>query len=107
MLIRNIDKSKRLYNGTRFILVKFVNHVIEANIIIEKNNGDIIYISRMYVTSIKSLWIFKLTRRQISIIISYVITINKIQSQSLDYVGFIFFLRVWLAMVNYMSQYQE
>ncbi|KAH1137863.1 hypothetical protein GYH30_027740 [Glycine max] len=33
MLLRNLDQNKGLYNGTRLIITRLVNHIIEAEII--------------------------------------------------------------------------
>ncbi|XP_050915667.1 uncharacterized protein LOC127130741 [Lathyrus oleraceus] len=87
MLLRNIDQPEGLYNGTRLIVTRLANHVIEAKIISGKNIGGVIYIPRMDMTPTQSPWPFKMTRRQFSITICYAMTINKSQGQSLDYVG--------------------
>jgi ATP-dependent DNA helicase PIF1 len=52
-----------------------------------KNRGDIVYIHRMEISPSQSPWPFKLVRRQFPIIVSYAMTINKSQGQSLDCVG--------------------
>ncbi|CAK8565016.1 unnamed protein product [Lathyrus sativus] len=87
MLIRNLDQSEGLCNGTRLTVTKLGNHVIEAKIISGTNIGNIIYIPRMSLSPSRSPWSFKLIRRQLSIIVSFAMTINKSQGQSLDYVG--------------------
>ncbi|XP_050878776.1 uncharacterized protein LOC127082587 [Lathyrus oleraceus] len=87
MLMRNLDQSKGLCNGTRLTVTMFANHVIEAKIISEKNLGNIIYISKMSLSPSQSPWSFKLVRRQFFIIVSFAMTINKSQGQSLDNVG--------------------
>ncbi|XP_058742334.1 uncharacterized protein LOC131614800 [Vicia villosa] len=87
MLLRNIDQSEGLCNGTRLIVTKLADHVIEARIISGKNIGSSFYIPRMDISPTQSPWPFKLTRRQFPIIVSYAMTINKSQGQSLDYVG--------------------
>ncbi|KAF1892790.1 hypothetical protein Lal_00035433 [Lupinus albus] len=63
------------------------NHVLEAKIMSRKNVGHIIYIPRMSMSPSQSPWPFKLIRRQFPIIVSYTMTINKSQGQSLERVG--------------------
>ncbi|XP_058774627.1 uncharacterized protein LOC131648911 [Vicia villosa] len=87
MLLRNIDQSEGLCNGTRLIVTRLADHVIEAKIISGKNIGGVVYIARMDITPTQSPWPFKMTRRQFPITVCYAMTINKSQGQSLDYVG--------------------
>jgi len=87
MLLRNIDQSEGLCNGTRLKVTKLANHVIEATIMGGKHHGNIIYIPRIDMSPSQSPWPFKLNRRQFPIVVSYSMTINKSQGQSLDYVG--------------------
>ncbi|XP_058726063.1 ATP-dependent DNA helicase PIF1-like [Vicia villosa] len=87
MLMRNLNQSEGLCNGTRLTVTRLANHVIEAKIISGKNVGNIIYIPRMSLSPSQSPWTFKLVRRQFPIIVSFAMTINKSQGQSLDHVG--------------------
>ncbi|GAU51758.1 hypothetical protein TSUD_415470, partial [Trifolium subterraneum] len=87
MLMRNLDPAERLCNGTRLILTKMESHVLEARIVSGKNIGNVRYIPRMSMSPSESPWPFKLIRRQFPIIVSYAMTINKSQGQSLDSVG--------------------
>ncbi|XP_058727157.1 uncharacterized protein LOC131598591 [Vicia villosa] len=87
MLMRNLDQTDGLCNGTRLIVTRLANHVIEAKIMSGKNIGNIFYIPRMSMSPSESPWPFKLIRRQFPIIVSYAMTINKSQGQSLDNVG--------------------
>ncbi|XP_058742338.1 uncharacterized protein LOC131614807 [Vicia villosa] len=87
MLMRNLDQSEGLCNGTRLTVTRIANHVIEAKIISGKNVGNIIYIPRMSLSPSQSPWPFKLVRKQFPIIVSFAMTINKSQGQSLDHVG--------------------
>ncbi|KAF1895897.1 hypothetical protein Lal_00033960 [Lupinus albus] len=86
MLLRNLDQSEGLCNGTRLVVTKMAIHVLEAKIMSSKNVGHIIYIPRMSMSPSQSPWPFKLIRRQFPIIVSYVMTINKSQCQSLEMV---------------------
>uniref|UniRef100_A0A0R0EZF3 ATP-dependent DNA helicase n=1 Tax=Glycine max TaxID=3847 RepID=A0A0R0EZF3_SOYBN len=74
MLLRNLDQNQGLCNGTRFVVTKMEKHVIAAEIISGKNIGLTVYIPRM-------------SKRQFSIMLSYAMTINKSQGQSLSMVG--------------------
>ena len=87
MLLRNIDQSEGLCNGTRLIITRMAEHVLEAKIISGKNIGNMTYIPRLDMSPSQSPWPFKLTRRQFPIILLYAMTINKSQGQSLDSVG--------------------
>lgn len=87
MLMRNLDQSEGLCNGTRLIVTRLADHVIEARIISGKGIGNKTYIPRMSISPSQSPWPFKLIRRQFPIMVSYAMTINKSQGQSLDSVG--------------------
>jgi ATP-dependent DNA helicase PIF1 len=87
MLMRNLDPADGLCNGTRLIVTKHENHVLEARVIAGKNQGQIMLIPRMEMTPSQSPWPFKLKRRQFPVVVSYAMTINKSQGQSLDNVG--------------------
>ena len=87
MLLRNLGQVQGLCNGTRLIVTRLADHVLEARIISGKNIGNLTYIPRMSMSPSQSPWPFKLIRRQFPIIVSYAMTINKSQGQSLDSVG--------------------
>ncbi|XP_058746544.1 uncharacterized protein LOC131619471 [Vicia villosa] len=87
MLMRNIDQLEGLCNGTRVMVTKMANHVIEAKIMAGKSCGNLVYLPRMDMSPSQSPWPFKLKRRQFPIVVSYAMKINKSQGQSLDTVG--------------------
>ncbi|KAF1868214.1 hypothetical protein Lal_00018734 [Lupinus albus] len=47
MLLRNLDQTECLCNGTRMIVNRLATHVLEAKVMTEKNVGKIFYIPRM------------------------------------------------------------
>lgn len=87
MLLRNIDQAEGLCNGTRLIVTRMANHVLEAKIMSGNDVGKRIYIPRMCMSPSQSPWPFKMIRRQFPIIVCYAMTINKSQGQSLQTVG--------------------
>lgn len=84
MLLRNLDPP-RLCNGTRLIIKKLNNHVIEATIISGQYKGEDVLIPRIPLISNDSVIEFK--RLQFPIKIAFVLTINKSQGQSYNEIG--------------------
>ena len=87
MLLRNLSQIEGLYNGTHLIVKNLADLVIEAIIITGKNVGQTIYIPRIALSSVKNKMPFSIQRRQFPVKISYAMTINKSQGQTLDNVG--------------------
>lgn len=90
LIIRILNQSEGLFSGTRLVVTNMDNHVLEASIMGGKGHGNLIYIPRMDMSPSQSPRSFKLNRRQFPIIVSYAMTINKSQGQSLDWVGLYF-----------------
>ncbi|XP_028801522.1 uncharacterized protein LOC114756750 [Neltuma alba] len=87
MLMRNINKSIGLCNGTRLIVTRLEKHVIGAEIITGSNTGMHVLIPRLTITPSETSLPFTLCRRQFPVMLSFVMTINKSQGQSLLNVG--------------------
>ncbi|KAI9128702.1 hypothetical protein K1719_000185 [Acacia pycnantha] len=87
MLIRNIDQASGLCNGTRLQVTQLGKNVIKAKALNGTSVGEDILIHRMDMTPLESKLPFKMTRRQFTIIISFAMTINKSQGQSMTNVG--------------------
>ncbi|KAF7807564.1 uncharacterized protein G2W53_039725 [Senna tora] len=88
MLLRNIDKSVGLCNGTRLTVKRLCTHVIEASILSGKHAGERFIIARMVITPSDSRLPFKFQRRQFPVVLSFAMTINKSQGQTLSNVDF-------------------
>jgi ATP-dependent DNA helicase PIF1 len=86
LLLRNLNQSIGLCNGTRLIVKRLGQHVIEAEIIIGNNVGKHVFIPRIMSPS-RIDWPFILCRRQFLIRMAFAITINKSQGQTFNNVG--------------------
>jgi ATP-dependent exoDNAse (exonuclease V) alpha subunit len=86
MLLRNLDHTKGLCNGTR-LLTQLTRRIIEAQIITGKAKGTLAHIPRLVAASTVPRWPFKIKRRQFPVRVSYAMTINKSQGQILHKVG--------------------
>ncbi|GJU25130.1 ATP-dependent DNA helicase PIF1-like protein [Tanacetum coccineum] len=87
MLLRNVNPSQELCNGTRLIITELCEFVVRVKILTGSHVGDIVIIHRIILTSTQSKWPFVLKRRQYPVRPCYAITINKSQGHSLNYVG--------------------
>lgn len=54
MLMWNIDQFEGLCNGTRLIVIKLTQHVLDAHIMGSKKHGNIVYIPRMNMSHSQS-----------------------------------------------------
>lgn len=87
MLLRNINQSAGLCNGTRLTIIQLSSRIIEAEIISGTNIGDRVFLPIIDLSTSESKWPFILKRRQFSITVCFAMTINKSQGQSLKHVG--------------------
>ncbi|XP_057426014.1 uncharacterized protein LOC130719405 [Lotus japonicus] len=82
MLIRNIDQSAGLCNGTRLIVTALTPYIALSG----TKTGKPVYIPRLSLTPSDTDLPFKFSRRQFPITVCFAMTINKSQGQSLSHV---------------------
>ena len=89
ILIRNINQRRGECNGTRCVVTKLLDHIIQAQILEGDYKGKFILIPRIKCTSnlSKKVLPFQLIRLQFPIKLCFSITINKAQGQTLNNVG--------------------
>jgi len=87
MLMRNIDQSAGLCNGTRLLITGLGKNVISATVLTGTNIGDKILLARMNLIPSDPGLPFKFSRRQFPLQLCFAMTINKSQGQSLSHVG--------------------
>ncbi|KAI3904873.1 hypothetical protein MKW92_037592 [Papaver armeniacum] len=90
MLIRNINQSMGLCNGTRLIVKQIGKRVIEAQILIGNHIGSRVYIPRIIMSPTDTNLPFVLRRRQFPVKVCFAMTINKSQGQTIKNVGIYF-----------------
>ncbi|XP_074291042.1 uncharacterized protein LOC141617796 [Silene latifolia] len=83
MLLRNIDQSRGLCNGTKLIVTGLGERVIRCTVLTGSHKGDRVYIARLTLTpSDTSRFPVRFSRRQFPIAVCFAMTINKSQGQS-------------------------
>ncbi|CAN1778537.1 ATP-dependent DNA helicase PIF1 [Linum perenne] len=87
MLLRNLNPSIGLCNGTRIMTTFLGDYVIKGVIIGGSFEGSTVAIPRVILNINDSRWPFILKRRQFPIRLCYGMTINKSQGQTLERVG--------------------
>jgi ATP-dependent DNA helicase PIF1 len=76
LLLHNINQSIGLCNGTRLIVKRLGQRVIETEIIIGNNVGKRVFIPRIIMSPSGTDWPFILRRRQFPGQVAFAITIN-------------------------------
>ena len=88
ILLRNIDPSNGLCNGTRLICRGFQQNAIDAEIAIGQHAGKRVFLPRIPLCpSEDNMFPFKLKRKQFPVRLSFSMTINKAQGQTIPNVG--------------------
>ena len=84
ILLRNLDQS-RLCNGTRLAVKNLMPHVIKATILTGCGAGETVFVPR--IPHIPSDLPFRFKRLQFPLRLSFAMSINKAQGQTLSVVG--------------------
>lgn len=87
MLLRNVDQASGLCNGTRLIIVSLGKNVICARVIGGTHAGEVSYIPRMNLIPSGANVSITFERCQFPLVLSFAMTINKSQGQTLTSVG--------------------
>ena len=87
MVLRNLNPSLGICNGSKLICKSFKERLIETEIVSGPKIGEQYLLHRMNLHPSNNVWPFTLTRRQLPIRPSYAMTINKSQGQTLNKVA--------------------
>ncbi|GJU76322.1 DNA helicase [Tanacetum coccineum] len=87
MLLRNMNLSRGLCNGTRMIIISLMSKLIEAQIITGTRVGEKVYIHRIPLTDKDPNLSFTFKRTQFPVKLCYAMTINKSQGHSFSKIG--------------------
>jgi ATP-dependent DNA helicase PIF1 len=79
ILLRNLDATSGLYNGTHLIIWRLAWKLIVTQIIHGMHVGNIVNIPRITTRTNCSKWPFTLQRHQFPLQLAFVMTINKVQ----------------------------
>lgn len=89
ILLRNLAPARGLCNGTRMVVRRMSDRVLEVEILGGTHNGEVAFIPRITLTPSgdTSDFAFVLSRLQFPVRLAFAISINKAQGQSVKYVG--------------------
>jgi len=88
ILLRNLAPSRGLCNGTRMIITRMKDRVLEARLIGGEHDGEIVMIPRIsMVPTMSAEFTFRFKRLQFPVRLAFALSINKAQGQSVRYVG--------------------
>ncbi|VDI62821.1 Hypothetical predicted protein [Mytilus galloprovincialis] len=87
ILLRNLNPTEGLLNGTRLCVLNLGTRIIEAKILTGQHSGNTVFLPRITIIPSDPGLPFDLKRRQFPIRPAFGITINKSQGQTLDHIG--------------------
>lgn len=87
ILLRNLDTKKGLVNGTRLIVRRMFDRVLDCEVMNGFSKGSRVFIPRITCTSLSTQLPFSLQRKQFPVQLCFAMTINKAQGQSVEKVG--------------------
>uniref|UniRef100_A0A453JU33 ATP-dependent DNA helicase n=1 Tax=Aegilops tauschii subsp. strangulata TaxID=200361 RepID=A0A453JU33_AEGTS len=107
ILLRNLDPHNGLCNGTRLMIRAFQDNAIDAEIVGGQHAGKRVFIPRIPMSPSEDISLpFKLKRKQFPIRLSFAMTINKAQGQTIPNVG-IYLPEPVFSLGSYMLHCQE
>ncbi|WVZ48925.1 hypothetical protein U9M48_000316 [Paspalum notatum var. saurae] len=88
ILLRNIDPANGLCNGTRLIVRGFQKNTIDAEIVLGQHARKRVFLPRISLCpSDDEMFPFRFKRKQFPIRVSFAMTINKAQGQTIPHAG--------------------
>ena len=88
ILMRNLSSLNGLCNGSRMIVVRMSERVLQVQLIGGDHNGQLALIPRIsLIPTSTPNFTFKIRRRQFPVRLAFAITINRAQGQSVKHVG--------------------
>ena len=88
MLLRNLNLSIGLCNGTRIVCKGFDKNIIYAEITTRQHASEKVLLPRIPLKPTKNKnYLFKFTRKQFSTRLCFAMTVNKAQEQTIPHVG--------------------
>lgn len=87
ILLRNLNQEAGLCNGTRLVITRLGDKVLEVEILCGSFSGNRCFIPRIEMVPSDAQLHFQLSRRQFPIKPSFAMTINKSQGQTFEQVG--------------------
>jgi ATP-dependent DNA helicase PIF1 len=88
ILLRNLDPHNGLCNGTQLVERAFEDNAIDAEIVNEQHHGKRVFIPRIPLSPSEDINLpFKFKQKQFPIRLSFAMTINKAQGQTIPIVG--------------------
>jgi ATP-dependent DNA helicase PIF1 len=88
ILLYNLDPRSGLCNGTHLVVRAIDKHILDAEIVNGTHAGDMVFIPRILLFPSENLSLpFKFKRKQFPVHLSFAMTINKAQGQTLRTIG--------------------
>ena len=87
MILRNLDAAHGVCNGSRGILTRWANRVLEVQLLTGEHAGKKVFIPRIANQPTEDQVAFKFTRKQFPVRLCFAMTINKSQGQTVKHVG--------------------
>ncbi|XP_062228527.1 uncharacterized protein LOC133926554 [Phragmites australis] len=88
ILLRNIDPANGLCNGTRLVVRGFQRNAIDAEIVLGQHVGKRVFLPRIPLCpSDDEMFPFQFKRKQFPVRLSFAMTINKAQGQTIPNIG--------------------
>jgi hypothetical protein len=87
MVLRNLNPGEGVCNGSRGVVTRFSNRVLEVRLLTGDHAGTTTFIPRLSITPSTTQVPFEFCRRQFPVKVCLAMSINKSQGQSVKHVG--------------------